>query len=561
MRYAKPRLKVGDGYLIYTIFVVIIAVTLQLATAAQEGVVLSDADVEAADEVHSFRLKYDPFTIFTFFCIALSLVLASGSGIGGGGILVPLYILMLGAPGKVAIPLSNITILGGGIGNNIFNLPKRHPVKDRPMIDYDTVVMLEPLTIFGAVLGSFFNKILPDFVLILLLAVSLVLTALRTMNKGFEAWAKESESMRAEQGVDKTGEVLGEKKSSDAKGDFRSLPLVDEDGDDEESFNSFATCNMDGSEVDRVEKGAVELTNIEINVQNDDQAEYEKLPMPNKRESLHDIDTNSGSFSRENMSGIEALSQWVTSKEAELKRQGTEIMKHTSLADGEGLSIKMSEKEIKHAALAIIEDEERHHPLWKIGFLSSCFVGVMFMDYMKDIQQCGTTRFWLWTALVLPWTLGYTLAFRHYLMKRHALKVKMDYEFVDGDVLWGPRETIIYPLCCTAAGILAGLFGVGGGMIKGPLVLEMGLTPLQAHATGMFMILFTSGSACITFYFFGQLNLDAGSVLFLMGLGCTAFGQKLFDIIVSYSTSCLFLVEMCYFLIHLRTSHFVTDLR
>lgn len=28
-------------------------------------------------------------------------------------------------------------------------------------------------------------------------------------------------------------------------------------------------------------------------------------------------------------------------------------------------------------------------------------------------------------------------------------------------------------------------------MIKGPLVLEMGLTPLQAHATGMFMILFT----------------------------------------------------------------------
>ena len=98
-------------------------------------------------------------------------------------------------------------------------------------------------------------------------------------------------------------------------------------------------------------------------------------------------------------------------------------------------------------------------------------------------------------------------------------------------------------------------------MIKGPLVLEMGLTPLQAHATGMFMILFTSGSACITFYFFGQLNLDAGSVLFLMGLGCTAFGQKLFDIIVSYSTSCLFLVEMCYFLIHLWTSHFVTDLR
>ena len=66
---------------------------------------------------------------------------------------------MLGAPGKVAIPLSNVTILGGGIGNNVFNIPKRHWVKDRPLIDYDTVMMLEPMTIFGAVLGSFANKV------------------------------------------------------------------------------------------------------------------------------------------------------------------------------------------------------------------------------------------------------------------------------------------------------------------------------------------------------------------------------------------------------------------
>ena len=62
-------------------------------------------------------------------------------------------------------------------------------------------------------------------------------------------------------------------------------------------------------------------------------------------------------------------------------------------------------------------------------------------------------------------------------------------------------------------------------MIKGPLVLEMGLTPVQAHATGMVMILFTSGSACVSFYLFGALNLEAGSVLFITGLVCTAAGQ------------------------------------
>jgi uncharacterized membrane protein YfcA len=61
-------------------------------------------------------------------------------------------------------------------------------------------------------------------------------------------------------------------------------------------------------------------------------------------------------------------------------------------------------------------------------------------------------------------------------------------------------------------------------MIKGPLVLEMGLTPLQAHATGMFMIIFTSGSACVAFYLFGQINYEAASLLFPMGLICTAIG-------------------------------------
>jgi uncharacterized membrane protein YfcA len=62
---------------------------------------------------------------------------------------------------------------------------------------------------------------------------------------------------------------------------------------------------------------------------------------------------------------------------------------------------------------------------------------------------------------------------------RYALS--FSYEFVEGDVHWDARATLLYPFLCTGAGILAGLFGVGGGMIKGPLVLEMGLTPMQAH--------------------------------------------------------------------------------
>lgn len=51
-------------------------------------------------------------TIVGFGCSALALMIAAGGGIGGGGVLVPIYILIMGFSPKYAIPLSNVTILG-----------------------------------------------------------------------------------------------------------------------------------------------------------------------------------------------------------------------------------------------------------------------------------------------------------------------------------------------------------------------------------------------------------------------------------------------------------------
>lgn len=89
----------------------------------------------------------------------IGLMIAAAGGIGGGGILVPLYILVLGFHPKHAIPLSNITIFGGAITNTVLNLSKRHPDADRPLVDWDLILVMEPLTIGGALVGSFINKV------------------------------------------------------------------------------------------------------------------------------------------------------------------------------------------------------------------------------------------------------------------------------------------------------------------------------------------------------------------------------------------------------------------
>ncbi|CAE8697720.1 unnamed protein product [Polarella glacialis] len=111
------------------------------------------------------------------------------------------------------------------------------------------------------------------------------------------------------------------------------------------------------------------------------------------------------------------------------------------------------------------------------------------------------------------------------LIAETEVKEQDGHEFQSTDIRWDSKTTIRYPLLCTLAGILAGLFGVGGGIVKGPLMLEMGVSPRVAAATAATMILFTSGSACVSFQVFGLLEPTYGQPYFVLGFGCTVLGQ------------------------------------
>lgn len=59
---------------------------------------------------------------------------------------------------NIAVALSNITIVGGSIANFAFNVGKRHHFMDRPLIDWDLILVMEPATILGALLGGYMNR-------------------------------------------------------------------------------------------------------------------------------------------------------------------------------------------------------------------------------------------------------------------------------------------------------------------------------------------------------------------------------------------------------------------
>jgi len=391
---------------------------------------LGDADVEMlpsslgdtsetaqGNEAYMFAYHKDLWPLngadlFTMVFAAASLLIASGGGIGGGGILVPLFMIFLKFRPKHAIALSNFATLGGAIANTVFNLQKTDEF-GVSLIDWDIIVMMEPSTIAGAVIGSFASKFLPDILLTVSLTIVLGLLAYRTLDKGVKMFQKESED---------AGERRGE-------GHGR---LSTEDPEE--------LCSED-----------------------------------------------------------EGLNE----------NQGL-------MGGGDGSSPN------NYAAT----------PWRKILLLTLCFVGSITLTVLKGSGhgsvigvECGSVSFWFLSMAVIPWVALFGARFRKMLINEYDMKRRAGHKFDNSVVQWDSKTTVQYPLICTLAGVFAGLFGVGGGIIKGPLMLEMGVNPVVAAATAATMILFTTTAACVSFEIFGLLEPSYGFACFILGLVCTAVGQ------------------------------------
>jgi uncharacterized membrane protein YfcA len=132
--------------------------------------------------------------------------IAAGGGIGGGGLLVPIYVFLMQFSPKRAIALSSVTIFGGGIANTALNSYHKHPVGyvfgagdvvSRPLIDYTLALVMEPMTISGAVVGTIVNKLLPGWVLSVALFIVLAATCYTTFGKWRKMRATEELQVRA----------------------------------------------------------------------------------------------------------------------------------------------------------------------------------------------------------------------------------------------------------------------------------------------------------------------------------------------------------------------------
>jgi len=127
----------------------------------------------------------------------------------------------------------------------------------------------------------------------------------------------------------------------------------------------------------------------------------------------------------------------------------------------------------------------------------SCWA-VFFVLNVVKAPSCSTA-YWLQLLGMLMLCVVFTAAGSHVIRSRVTLG-----ESSEGLLTWTPTTMWVYPLMSVAAGFLGGFLGIGGGIIMGPLLLELGMTAEANQATTAMFVFLSSSLATIQFCVLGK---------------------------------------------------------
>eukprot|EP00455_Lapot_gusevi_P055707 TRINITY_DN909_c0_g1_i8.p1 TRINITY_DN909_c0_g1~~TRINITY_DN909_c0_g1_i8.p1 ORF type:complete len:482 (-),score=157.73 TRINITY_DN909_c0_g1_i8:150-1595(-) len=149
---------------------------------------------------------------------------------------------------------------------------------------------------------------------------------------------------------------------------------------------------------------------------------------------------------------------------------------------------------------------------------------------VAGVYTCSAT-YWVLTALQVPLLLSITWFVGRQLSTDYAYKERVR-PIVKGDIAWTPQNIILYPFWSLFAGTLGGMLGIGGGMIMGPLLLQLGMIPEVAAATSATTVFISSSAAALNFYTMGLLMEDYALWYMSIGFIATFLGQTVVSFLI-----------------------------
>ena len=137
----------------------------------------------------------------------VGIVVGNASGAGAGGFVVPCFFICFGYSLAQSVALWNAVILIVSLWRVINSIyaKERHPEGDRPIIDFDSVLIFQPAIFIGIEVGFITMEILPEGVKILVFSFMLATLTFFTFNKAMTRYRLEAKTEQL---------IVSERKSS-----------------------------------------------------------------------------------------------------------------------------------------------------------------------------------------------------------------------------------------------------------------------------------------------------------------------------------------------------------
>lgn len=390
---------------------------------------------------HNLFRSYTVNDIVGTFLWFITSGIAASCGAGGGGIYVPLGVLVLKFAAKGATGVSQASRFGASLGGLIINFFKKHPsqnivtnlsrrgvpsssaktVYTRPLIDYTMVLFLSPMEMAGSVAGALIQRVMPNWICVLCGTIILGITAGIT-------WSTFRTKRLAEL-------ELAAKKLKEASPNLEltTLNAVSEKMVDQPSFELTSVANA--------------------NIQTEECNDFESVSQ------VDDADANA----------------------------------------------------MYEAQIAILERDSRQYPFDKLFALALLWIVLVVLTFLvggKGLKSligltCKDSTYNILLGVQFAWVLGFGLTFGFKAVRETEQKKAVNYPWQQGDVHWTTSKMLYYCGGVLFSGILTGLFGLGGGMLQGPLLLHLGMDPRVSTATTGTMIILTASSLAIMYVVVG----------------------------------------------------------
>jgi len=477
-------------------------------------------------------------SIILFFLLAF----ASAGGLGGGAVVVPvLLVFFKGMEDVYAVPIAACVMFAGSLVNITSYVMQRHPKADRPMIDWELLGVMEMQMIAGALVGTLIEKTFPKVALETLMVVLLMYMSYRLAIKFLSQREKEAKEREANNKIadgtvadNKTAkkevELGGDKDSSEKKDGGGGGGEGEVASTARESVFDILTRPSSVEAADSL--GTLGINQMPPIVYSREASQNSQ----NSRSSRSSL----GGMGIANSSGINSPFQQEQEQEQQKKKvtfsqSVDKVMPNPIVvapperkADVEGGDddIKPRTPEEETELKALLESEKVTSKLFLIKFVGFGFFGMVILAGVGTTQQCGSVGRWGLWAFLLIWVMlvGFVLMRDAYL--NGLRKTRLQYEYLPTDVPWTVKNITGFPPFCFFAGLISSALGIGGSMITGPILLELGVHPQVSAATSATMVSFTAATSIVAFGLQNQIVLDYALFFSGLAMGSCILGQS-----------------------------------